>query len=1267
MTVDETTGERSLPTPGTEQANIYDAVTIARQDIENQIVSQSKQAQDATQEVEQVQPKDGEPEYPGTQGVENQAPTEADTGNRPVSGGMQPGTEEGQVVPPPTPEEGPVYIDIESEPTPPPVEPTPEEGPVYIDIESEPTPPPVEPTPAPTAPTTPTAPTPEKIAEDEAETQNILRGQGEQRRSEGRYVKDGIEYVRNPVDEGVKGSTGEIRFTDSTSVPFTYKIVEAETLQPSHQKGILNPLHFIWEAQPKPRTDQNSIMKEREFAENPRFGELGEQPSAYSGAPVVNTRNEVIQGNNRSAGLRIGYEEGRTQYRDELMANAAKFGISPEQLAGFKNPVLVREVNVDDRTAIELGNYDVKDLESGGKVRLNPIAIANRLSFKDMGKILTVLFGEGYSTREVVVDKKTGAKTVVERNVPLGNRLQQTFKQIYPIFGLRPEQLASITANGELTAKGAEELGRVVQHFLYKGGDMTLPEFFESMPYMAQEGIRKAMPAIFSVPLNKSLITEIQDAILAYNDFETSGAKGFDDWVIMMDIFGGDKKTPREIYSPAVLAMTKIIIEAKTQREISDMFLQYANLVNDRPATLVEPEYKGISKQEAINQVFNEQKATKKEAGKRGDREAADQTKQEPTAPTTKPTSRTAKPTKPATGNVGKQPKKKGPIATVDKPVTVTLQGKDYSVVGTIENSKESILKWMEKGIQLYLRLSKQNPSTTRQRIESVLDKIASLQNVAEKLGARIGITEFKVNTRFEAVFTGVRFDGFSGDIFVNATEATPESISHELAHAVITKAGKYYEKLDFNADFATISDSLKNAKKKRQADMKAFADRLKGVLKQVPDLQGLVGKVEEFTKMYDLEKRPEEFVVELAALLDEGLRGKILDNSTIAKIERAVNELLAKILGKGVLEVRFTDTTDVVNFFNAMSRGVTDGDIKSLDEALELYESGRVTDPRPTIYWKKTEIPNGPEYAKKLIKAIGDVETFAATKGVEGIVNDILAKTFGPGKYIVKFATKLDAQKFLQSLSATATFNGREVKIAKNVMADMMVAINEYLKGIGGGKKGAKPVDISDVDMTADEKTDANKFNENFLPESGEDVKLSITEQNTAEALEKSYDESVKAYEPLFATVTVPDAANQDNLAGLADVQKARVLHERTNALPNIAALQVAVSESPQALYSLYENVMQKVRTLQNGVIEKTDAAKAIFAAAFQGKMVNAEAMMDPLRVLDPVFDASHNGAYMYSGQDAAAILLNSDAGQQFLQDLAEGRRSPAFEQQAQ
>ncbi|NBW19818.1 MAG: hypothetical protein EBR82_68780, partial [Caulobacteraceae bacterium] len=78
MTVDETTGERSLPTPGTEQANIYDAVTIARQDIENQIVSQSKQTQNATQEVEQVQPKDGEPEYPGTQGVENQAPTEAD-------------------------------------------------------------------------------------------------------------------------------------------------------------------------------------------------------------------------------------------------------------------------------------------------------------------------------------------------------------------------------------------------------------------------------------------------------------------------------------------------------------------------------------------------------------------------------------------------------------------------------------------------------------------------------------------------------------------------------------------------------------------------------------------------------------------------------------------------------------------------------------------------------------------------------------------------------------------------------------------------------------------------------------------------------------------------------------------------------------------------------------------------------------------------------------------------------------------------------------
>ncbi len=1243
MTVDETTGERSLPTPGTEQANIYDAVTIARQDIENQIVSQSKQAQDATQEVEQVQPKDGEPEYPGTQGVENQAPTEADTGNRPVSGGMQPGTEEeGQVAPPAEP----------------PVEPI------------QPPTPPVEPTPAPTAPTTPTAPTPEKIAEDEAETQNILRGQGEQRRSEGRYVKDGIEYVRNPVDEGQKGNAGELRFADNISVAFNYKVVEAETLQPSHKKGVLNPLHFIWEAQPKARTDQNSIMKERDFAENPRFGELGEQPSAYSGAPVVNARNEVIQRNNASAGIIIGYEEGRTRYREDLTNNIEKFGFTKDYLAGFKNPVLVREVNVDDKTAIELGNYDVKDLESGGKVRLNPIAIANRLSFKDMGKILTVLFGEGYSTREVVVDKKTGAKTVVERNVPLGNRLQQTFKQIYPIFGLRPEQLASITANGELTAKGAEELGRVVQHFLYKGGDMTLPEFFESMPYMAQEGIRKAMPAIFSVPLDKSLITEIQDAILAYNDFETSGIARFDNWLNQINMFAGGK-TPLQIYDPTVLAIAKTFAEAKTQREISDVFLQYANLVNDRPATLVEPEYKGISKQEAINQVFNEQKATKKEAGKRGDSKAAEPTKEEPTTPTAKPakpTSRTAKPTKPATGNVGKQPKKKGAIGTVDSPGSYSAMNITYKVVGIAENSKSDILNWLKSGISLYSSTKKENELIVRKRVEELLDKTASLQKVAERVGVRIGIIEYNPKTIFAASYRPLGTDDLAGTIMINAVDADINTVAHELAHAAIRKAGKYYEDIDFTADPATVIEAIELQRSQVQYDMKKLANTLKGVLKQVPDLQALVEQVEKFTERYGDEKdRPEEFIVELASLLDEGLRGKILDNSAIARIERAVNELLAKILGKGVLEVRFTETTDVINFFNALSRGVTDGDLKSLEQALELYESYPYTYLRPTIYWKKVGIRNGREYVKQLIEAIGDVETFAAEKGVEGIVNDILAKTFGPGKYIVKFATKLDAQKFLESLSATATFNGREVKIAKNVMADMMVAINEYLKGIGGGKKGAKPVDISDVDMTADEKTDANKFNESFPPESGEDVKLSITEQNTAEALEKAYDESIKTYEPLFATVTVPDAANQDNLAGLADVEKARVLHERTNTLPNIAALQVAVSESPQALYSLYENVMQKVRTLQNGVIEKTDAAKAIFAAAFQGKMVNAEAMMDPLRVLDPVFDASHNGAYMYSGQDAAAILLNSDAGQQFLQDLAEGRRSPAFEQQAQ
>jgi len=477
------------------------------------------------------------------------------------------------------------------------------------------------------------------------ETENLLND-GDKIRKEGKYVKDGVEYVRNEKGLGIKSEEGgSVRFTSEpggggVSVPFTYKLVESETLQPSHQDGLRNPNHFIWEAQPKNRNDEGSIQAEEGFANKPRFAEMGENTNAYSGAPVVNERGEVIQGNNRSAGLKKGYQRGIETYKKSLAENAENFGFTKEQVEGMKNPVLVREVAVSDTGAIELGNYDVKDLESGGKRRLDPVAITRRMPFELKGRIADLLFkGEGTLNQAI----RENTKRLMELINPFLNQAQRN----------------TIFKDGELTQDGAKDLETVAQHFLFDGGDTALPELHDNLSHTQKEGLRKSLPYIFSTGIEKSIVPEVQEAIIALNDFAASKAGSFDNWLAQSDMFNNGM-TPKDKYSPTAIKLAEILNDAKNQKEITNQFGKYAELVNDKPATMFDEATKGISKKEGIKQIFKtEYDESKRPAISEGGgkqiptqeeplpQPSAEPSATKPTKPTTRATAEAAKP-KPA-------------------------------------------------------------------------------------------------------------------------------------------------------------------------------------------------------------------------------------------------------------------------------------------------------------------------------------------------------------------------------------------------------------------------------------------------------------------------------------------------------------------------------------------------------------------------------------------------------------------------------------------
>ena len=508
-----------------------------------------------------------------------------------------------------------------------------------------------------------------EVSKQQLEETNNLLSDGDKIRKEGKYVKDGVEYVRNEKGLGVKSEEGgDVRFTSEpggggVSVPFKYKLVEAETLQPSHQDGIRNPNHFIWESQPKNRNDVGSIQAEESFANKPRFEEMGENTNAYSGAPVVNERNEVIQGNNRSAGLRKGYQRGNEVYKKSLAENAEKFGFSKEQVEGMKNPVLVREVAVSDSGAIELGNYDVKDLESGGKRRLDPITITRRMPFDLKGRIADILF-KGEETLNQAIRSNT--KRVMELIDPYLNQSQRN----------------TILKDGNLTEAGIKDLESVVQHFLFDGGDPALPDLYENLSGTQKEALRKSLPHIFSTGTEKSIVPEVQEAVIALNDFGASGVDNFDNWLSQSDMFN-DGMTPRDKYSPTSIKIAEILHNAKTQKEVIAQFGQYAEAVKDKPATMFEEATKGVSKKEGIKQIFKtEYDESKRPQISQGSSEKILGTEEEKPQPIiergTEP-----KPTEPIEPAKPAEPK---PAKSVEPPIPPTI-----SKQGTLEGGEDAL------------------------------------------------------------------------------------------------------------------------------------------------------------------------------------------------------------------------------------------------------------------------------------------------------------------------------------------------------------------------------------------------------------------------------------------------------------------------------------------------------------------------------------------------------------------------------------------------
>ena len=124
-----------------------------------------------------------------------------------------------------------------------------------------------------------------------------------------------------------------------------YGLVEADAAVTSHDENLRPNPAYPQQLQPRERDRAASEVQVSSISQRLNPARLGESADAANGAPIMGVDGIVESGNARTIALKRVYQAGGAkagEYRTWLAENAAKFGLTPEQVQGMQDPVLVR-------------------------------------------------------------------------------------------------------------------------------------------------------------------------------------------------------------------------------------------------------------------------------------------------------------------------------------------------------------------------------------------------------------------------------------------------------------------------------------------------------------------------------------------------------------------------------------------------------------------------------------------------------------------------------------------------------------------------------------------------------------------------------------------------------------------------------------------------------------------------------------------------------------------------------------------------------------
>ena len=427
-------------------------------------------------------------------------------------------------------------------------------------------------------------------------------------RARGYRRVNGHKVDRQEPLQTVQGKEVNVKFSNDVVAPGNVTVIDVSLLQPSHIQGVRNPLHFIDEAQPKERNDEASVLAARKIAENICPEEITSSITAYTGAPTVNERGEVIQGNNRSDALRLMWESHSEQaeaYRQYLKDHAEEFGLRAEDIASIQSPVLVNMLHVDDTEALNLGQFVAQDTESGGVERIKPKNTLQRMG-TEMRSFANLLLRTS--------DDEMSFAGLVDAN---GANVLKWMSQRG--FISHTQYKSAFDSKGNLTPESKNDLRGIMYQSIFKDGSTRLEEMFNVLSVKAQKAILATAFRDYDSPNSERMVDEIQNSVRAYyalsQDKMFAEAKNFkeartavESWKrqYQMDDVTGESYLPADNFSNFVLHLAAMY-KGESQSFIQNTFGKIYDLIQGtQEETLFEqPDNTPRTLVQAIKETFN--------------------------------------------------------------------------------------------------------------------------------------------------------------------------------------------------------------------------------------------------------------------------------------------------------------------------------------------------------------------------------------------------------------------------------------------------------------------------------------------------------------------------------------------------------------------------------------------------------------------------------------------------------------------------------------